>query len=327
MSMIKERVWTEKYRPTSLDEVVGNTQQVEILKDSVNDERVPNILFEGPAGVGKTASAQAFAREVFGSDWNSNFIDFNASDDRGIDVVRDDIKSSARQAPAGGYDYKIIFLDEVDSMTKDAQSALRRTMEQFSDQTVFFLSCNYKNKLIDPIQSRCTVLSYNRLKDSEIRSIILNILQSEDIEYDAEAVEDIVEYVDGDARRAVNSLQSSVSDGKLTEGTLNFFSKQVSRDEIGEVVNLAVNTQMQEAMNKMNNEIVPEITDYGKFCRDLLFAIKTNEKINDDVRWYLMSQVGELESNIIEGANPEVQINSFISKIPVAQYSSISNYE
>ncbi len=324
--MIEKRILTEKYRPSSLDEVVGNSENTEMLKSYVNDDRVPNILFEGPAGVGKTASAQAFAREVFGSTWKSNFIDFNASDDRGIDVVRDDIKTAARQA-AVGHEYKIIFLDEVDSTTKDAQSALRRTMERFSDQTAFFLSCNYKNKLIDPIQSRCTVLSYNRLSDDEIRTIIERVLTGEDIDASEESIEKIIEYVDGDARRALNSIQSSTRDDEINLETLAFPQIRVTREEISEVVELSVNSRMEEAMDRINGEIIPEITDYGGFCRDLLFAIKTNENINNDVRWFLMGQVGELERNMMEGASPEVQINSFIAKIPVAQYSSISNYE
>ena len=325
--MIENRVWTEAHRPDTLDEVIGNEQQVSVLKDYVDKEGMPNILLEGPAGTGKTASARAFAQDVFGDSWRSNFIDFNASDNRGIDIVRNSIKDSAKEAPAMGFDYKIIFLDECGNLTQSAQSALRRIMENYSDQTVFFLSCNYKNKLIDPIQSRCVPLSFNRLSDSEINQIIYNIISGEDIEYEEDAVDMIIEYVQGDARRAVNTLQASVTNGELTQDGINFANTQASREDIQSVINLAVNGEMKEAMDTNMTQIVPEITDYGKFCKDLVYAIRNDGKINEDIRWYLISEVGKLEQAILDGANPEVQINSYIAKIPTVQYSSMSNYE
>ena len=325
--MIEERVWTEAYRPDSLDEVIGNERQVDTLKGWVDDSRVPNVLLEGPAGVGKTASARAFAKEVFGDSWKSNFIDFNASTDRGIDVVRNDIKNAARQAPAAGYEYKIIFLDESDSMSRDGMSALRRTMEQFSDQTVFFLSVNYKSKLIDPIQSRCSVLSFSRLSDSNISNILYNIIGEEGIDYEEEAVEEIVDYVRGDARRAVNTLQMSTTDQELTEESINFANTQADREDIQEMVNFAVNGDIEKAMDMNVETIIPSVTDYGRFCQDLLYAIRNDNKVKDDVRWYLISKVASLETDIMQGANPEVQINAFLAEVPVAQYSSIPQYE
>ena len=325
--MLKNRILTEKYRPKSLDEVVGNEQQVNVLKRFTEKDRLTHILLEGPAGVGKTASAQAFAQEVFGDGWESNFIDFNASDERGIDVIRYEIKEFARESPEMGYEYKIIFLDEADSLTKDAQSALRRTMEKFSDQTVFFLSCNYAYKLIDPIQSRCSVLSFNRLEDDEIKKILLNIIDGESLEYEEEAVDKIIQNSRGDARNAINNLSSSIEDGEILLENVQFISSKVDREEIREIVNLAVNGRVDEAIDKNTTDVIPSVTDYGSFCRELLYAIRSDENINTDVRWYLMSKVGNLENNIMQGATPEVQINSFITKIPVAQYSSIPNYE
>ncbi|MEF8915090.1 AAA family ATPase, partial [Natronomonas sp.] len=146
-------IWIEKYRPQTLDEVVGHESITQRLKEYIKQQDLPHLLFAGPAGVGKTTSAVAIAKEVYGDDWRENFLELNASDQRGIDVVRDRIKSFAR-ASFGGYDHRIIFLDEADALTSDAQSALRRTMEQFSDNTRFILSCNYSSQIIDPIQSR-----------------------------------------------------------------------------------------------------------------------------------------------------------------------------
>ena len=160
-------IWIEKYRPQSLDTVVGHDAITERLRRYVAEEDLPHLLFAGPAGTGKTSTSTAIAREIYGEDWRENFLELNASDERGIDVVRDRIKSFARAA-FGGADHRIIFLDEADALTDDAQSALRRTMEQFSDNTRFILSCNYSSQIIDPIQSRCAVFRFSPLGDDAV---------------------------------------------------------------------------------------------------------------------------------------------------------------
>ncbi|MFW6265549.1 MAG: AAA family ATPase, partial [Halanaeroarchaeum sp.] len=150
----RQEIWVEKYRPERLADVVGHEDIIDRVESYVARDDLPHLLFSGPAGTGKTATASAIAKELYGDDWRENFLELNASDERGIDVVRDRIKNFAR-ASFGGYNYRIIFLDEADALTSDAQSALRRTMEQFSNNTRFILSCNYSSKIIDPIQSRC----------------------------------------------------------------------------------------------------------------------------------------------------------------------------
>ncbi|RLM31767.1 AAA family ATPase, partial [Haloarcula sp. Atlit-120R] len=147
----------------------------------IERDDLPHLLFAGPAGVGKTTSATAIARAIYGDDWRGNFLELNASDERGIDVVRDRIKNFARSS-FGGHDYRAIFLDEADSLTNDAQSALRRTMEQFSDNTRFILSCNYSSKIIDPIQSRCAVFRFSPLGDDAVAEQVRDIAAAEDIE-------------------------------------------------------------------------------------------------------------------------------------------------
>ena len=152
-SPVKEGIWIEKYRPRSLSQIVGQEAITSRLKGYVEKKDLPHLLFSGPAGVGKTTSSVAIAQEIYGEGWKENFLELNASDERGIDVVRNRIKNFARSS-FGKYDYKIIFLDEADSLTKDAQSALRRTMEQFSHNTRFILSCNYSNRIIS-FAKRC----------------------------------------------------------------------------------------------------------------------------------------------------------------------------
>lgn len=324
---LEDHVWAERHRPDSLDEVIGQTEQVNRMKKWVNDNSMPHLLLHGPAGTGKTASAVAFAKEKYGDDWRSNIIEFNASDDRGIDVIRNDIKTAAQQSASGQYSFKLLYLDEADNLTKDAQAALRRVMEQYSDQTRFILSCNYPSKLIDPIQSRCTPLPFRRLDDSEIKELLTRILEKEGVEYEETAVSKIVEYVDGDARRAVQTLQTSVQDGVLTEDIIDIVGGQVDDEVVEEMISKCFNGQMEDAHEMVVTEVLPNVTDYSRFTNTLMKKIQYSDELPRDVKFYAISQIGDLERNIMEGANPHTQITSYLSKLPSIRYSSIPNYD
>ncbi|MEF8880235.1 MAG: replication factor C small subunit, partial [Candidatus Nanohaloarchaea archaeon] len=190
-------IWTEKHRPDTLDEVVGQDEITDRLKAFVKEESIPHMLFSGPPGTGKTTCAISLAKDLYGDTWKQNFMETNASDERGIDVVREKIKDFAR-TKAINAEYKIIFLDEADSLTSDAQQALRRTMEQFSDNCRFIMSCNYSSKIIDPIQSRCAVFRFNRIEEEDVRQYIDDLGDTEEFKISEDAVEAVMRVSGGD---------------------------------------------------------------------------------------------------------------------------------
>ena len=172
-------IWIEKFRPSTFEEIKGQDKIVERIKAMVKDKNIPHLLFSGPAGVGKTSTVLVIVKTLFKDSWKQNFLDLNASDEKGIDIIRNEIKDFARTKAIGDVPFKIIHLDECDSLTREAQQALRRTMENYASSTRFCLSCNYSSKVIDPIQSRCTIFRFKPLEKKDIEKIIENIAKIE----------------------------------------------------------------------------------------------------------------------------------------------------
>lgn len=312
--------WTERYRPDSLDDVIGQEEITGYLKDNLDDSTLQNLLFSGPAGTGKTAVAKAFAKDKYGDDYKQNFRELNASDDRGIDIVRNEIKSFAKQQPTPGHDFKLIFLDESDALTKDAQSALRRVMEDYADRTRFILSCNYPNKLIDPIQSRCYSHSFSRLDDEAMEGLMVDILDEEEIEYELTTVASIVEMANGDARDAINTMQGSVSDSELNEPSQNL--TVIDDSKLREIVDLAMAGDTDEAHGMML-DIVKEGYDTTTISRSFLRVLRNHDEIPEDAREQGLAFLGDAEFRVNEGSTPHVQWNSFLSRLIVARHRSV----
>ena len=238
--------WVEKYRPKTLDEVVGQDHTISRLKRYVKEGNMPNLMFTGPAGVGKTTTAIALAKEMLGEYWRQNFLELNASDARGIDTVRNDIKSFCR-LKAVGSPFRIIFLDEVDNMTKDAQHALRREMEMYTKTSSFILSCNYSSKIIDPIQSRCAIFRFAPVKGHHIIHRLEYIAEAENLNISAGAIESIVYFAEGDMRRAVNILQASASmEDEITEESIHDVVSKAKPKDVRKIVNKALDGDFLE---------------------------------------------------------------------------------
>eukprot|EP00759_Apiculatamorpha_spiralis_P012138 PhF_6_TR19218/c0_g1_i2/m.28252/K10755/RFC2_4; replication factor C subunit 2/4 len=205
-----ELPWVEKYRPTRIHEVVGNEEVVSRLKVIARDGNMPNVLLSGPPGTGKTTSILCLARELLGDSFSDAVLELNASDERGLDVVRQKIKMFAQKKvtlPAGRH--KIVILDEADSMTSQAQQALRRTMEIHSNTTRFALACNTSSKIIEPIQSRCAIVRYTRLSNSEVMQRLLHVVKAENVTYTEDGLEALLFIAEGDLRNALNAMQAT----------------------------------------------------------------------------------------------------------------------
>ena len=219
---MESSIWTEKYRPKTFTEIQGQKDIVEKIAAFVKSGNMPHLLFSGPAGVGKTTLSLVIARELFGEEWQQNTLELNASDERGIDVVRVKVKDFARTRAMGNVPFKLIYLDESDALTKEAQQALRRTMENYTKTCRFILSCNYSSKIIDPIQSRCAVVRFKPLTAVDVNTGIDRIVQEEGLIVSAEAREALFSVSEGDCRRLENILQSCAVLGKSISAEIVF---------------------------------------------------------------------------------------------------------
>lgn len=214
-----ELPWVEKYRPVFLDDIVGNTETIERLKIIAKDGNMPHVIISGMPGIGKTTSVLCLARQLLGEAYKEAVLELNASDERGIDVVRNRIKGFAQKKvtlPPGRQ--KIVILDEADSMTSGAQQALRRTMEIYSGTTRFAFACNQSNKIIEPLQSRCAILRYSRLTDAQVVKRIYQICEAEKVEWTDDGIAALVFSAEGDMRQAINNLQSTFAGFGLVNG-------------------------------------------------------------------------------------------------------------
>jgi replication factor C small subunit len=310
-------IWIEKYRPQSLSAVVGHDDITERLQRYIAEADLPHLLFAGPAGTGKTTSAVAIAREIYGDSWQQNFLELNASDERGIDVVRDRIKSFARAA-FGGYDHRIIFLDEADALTSDAQSALRRTMEQFSDNTRFILSCNYSSRIIDPIQSRCAVFRFSPLGDDAVEEQIRVIADAEGIELTDEGVDALVYAADGDMRKAINGLQAAaVMGGPVDEEGVYTITSTARPEEIREMVTAAMAGEFTAARAQLDT-LLTDVGIAGGDIIDQLHRSVWEFDLDERAAVRLMERIGEADYRITAGANEQVQLEALLASVALA---------
>lgn len=308
------QVWTEKYRPKKLDDVKGQEDITSRLKAFVKSKSMPNLLFTGPAGVGKTASAIAMSKELFGEDWDESILELNASDERGIDVIRHKVKDFARTKAVDEIPFKIIYLDEADALTKEAQQALRRTMEDYSNTTRFILSCNYSSKIISPIQSRCAIFRFKGLEEKEATEILKNIAKKEDLKITDDALKIIYKASEGDMRKAENILQATSSiTTDIKEKDVSSVISFAEPKEIEELVKDSLAGKFKKAKETLGNVMVK----HGLSGLDLIKQIQRqiwNLDIDDKEKVELIKICGEYEFRLVEGSNEFVQLDSLLAE-------------
>jgi len=308
-----DEIWVEKYRPKKLDEIVGQEEIITRLKSFVEKKSLPNLLFAGPAGTGKTTAALCIARELFGDGWRQNMLELNASDERGIDTIRTKVKDYARTRPIGDFPYKIILLDESDALTADAQNALRRTMEMFTQTTRFILDCNYSSRIIEPIQSRCAVFRFRRLADKDIEQMFRRIAKEEKLTLAAEAVQAIIYLSGGDLRKAINILQAAATLGKkVTEKAVYEVSAAARPEEVRQMLELALSGKFEEARTKLQELLI----DRGLAGEDIIEQVHReifNLKLPETTKVELLDRLGEFSFRLVQGANERIQLEAMLA--------------
>ena len=308
--------WVEKYRPQKLSEVVGQEEITRRLESYVKTGSLPNMLFTGPAGVGKTSASVALAKEFFGKGFEQNFLELNASDERGIDVVRSTIKDFARTL-AFNQKFKIIFLDESDALTADAQQALRRTMEKYTRTVRFILSCNYSSHIIEPIQSRCVIFRYRPLNAKTIDKRISEIAKIEGVAIDDKALKAINYVCQGDLRKAVNTLQAASSLAKkVDEKTVYDVSSRAEPEEVKQLIKLSLKGDFMEAREKLDTLLY----ERGMSGEDVILQLYREmvalpeEEVPGKAKIELIDKIGEYNFRLVEGANERIQLEALIAQ-------------
>ena len=311
-------IWTEKYRPAEFSELVGQDEIIKKVQSLTNSLNIPHLLFAGPAGTGKSTLALIVVKELFGKTWRDNYLELNASDERGINVVREKVKSFARTKALGDVPFKIIFLDEADALTPEAQQALRRTMENYSATCRFILSCNYSSKIIDPIQSRCAVFRFKLLEKKDIEKYISKIAEKEKLTITPEAIEILYEGSEGDCRRATNLIQSTASiSPSINESLISTVISNAKPKDIKVVLSYALSGDFQKAREKLLDIMLKESIsgqDVVKYIQKEVW----NLPVEPEIKIKLIEKTGETEFRIVEGSDPFIQLQSLLASFVLA---------
>ncbi|MDH3191385.1 MAG: replication factor C small subunit [Nitrosopumilus sp.] len=306
-------MWVEKYRPQILSDIVNQTEIIGSLQALTKDPTdMPHLLFSGSAGVGKTTTALCIARQILGEYVKDYTLELNASDERGIGMVREKVKKFSRYAGMVDVPFKIIILDEADEMTSDAQTALRRIIEDTAKNCRFILIANNISKIIDPIQSRCATFKFTSIPEEDVISHLEKISKKEKIKTDKKGLKEIYDYSEGDLRHAINLLQATASIGAISEEHVKASAGLTKTTDVDGVLKLSLEGKILDAREKMIELIKVygmSESDFLKYLNSAVFKSK-HEKLSD-----ILKVIAKYDYRILVGANPEIQLSALLAEL------------
>jgi len=307
-------MWVEKYRPTKLSEIVNQTEVIGSLEALIKDPTdMPHLMFSGSAGVGKTTTAICIARQILGKNYNLNSVlELNASDERGIGMVREKVKKFTKWSGFADIPFKIIILDEADEMTSDAQTALRRVIEETAKFCRFIFIANNISKIIDPIQSRCATFKFTTISEEDVISRLGEIAKKEKVKADKKGLKAIYDYSEGDLRHAINLMQATASLGEITEDNVKSSAGLTKTSDVDDVLKLALGGKVPEAREKMIELIKVygmSESDFLKYLNSAVFKSK-HDKLSD-----ILQAIAKYDYRILVGANSEIQLSAMLAEL------------
>lgn len=305
--------WVEKFRPREFEDIVGNEEAVSRLAQFAKDGNMPNIILHGPPGCGKTTMISCMARKLLGPNMKDAVLELNASNERGLDVVRNKIKMFAQaKVTLEPGKQKLIILDEADAMTEAAQQALRRTIEIYSKTTRFAFACNIFDKIIEPIQSRCAVVKFNRLNEDQLRDKMLSICKMMNVPYDDKGINAIIYTAQGDMRQAINNLQSTYDGfGSITEENVFKVCDEPPPVVIETIVESCLKMKLGEAEKSLEH-----LFKLGYCTEDIIssmFRVVKSYKMSEFKKLEYLKQIGIIQIRVVQGVNSMLQLKGLIS--------------